>query len=80
MKLVRVDECVFVFVESACAYWYLRIATEGEREAGLGEIQIILEVGGLGHFFYQADTQRGVLLLGVMSVLWLRYSEGCFGE
>lgn len=51
MKLVRVDECVFVFVESACAYWYLRIATEGEREAGLGEIQIILEVGGLGHFF-----------------------------
>ena len=52
MKLVRVDECVFVFVESACACWYLRIATEGEREAGLGEIQIILEVGGLGHFFF----------------------------
>lgn len=28
---------------------YLTIGTEGEREAGLGEIQIILEIG-LGHF------------------------------
>lgn len=60
MKLVRVDECVFVFVESACACWYLRIATEGEREAGLGEIQIILEVGGSGHFFFTKLILKGV--------------------
>lgn len=33
MKLVRVDECVFVFVESICAYWYLRVAIRG-REGG----------------------------------------------
>lgn len=40
MKLARVDECVFVIVESVCAYGCVRMATEGEREAGLGGIQI----------------------------------------
>lgn len=38
MKLVRVDECVFMTVESDCAHGCVRMATEGEREAEMGRI------------------------------------------
>lgn len=37
MKLVRVDECVFVTVESECAHGCVRMAIE-EREAEMGRI------------------------------------------
>lgn len=46
---------------------------------GWGEIQIILEIGGLGTVFTKLIL-KGVLLMGVMSVLWLRYSASSFGE
>lgn len=80
MKLVRVDECVFVFVESACAYWLSEDCNRGREGGRVGRNLNNSRGRRFRTFFYQADTQRGVLLLGVMSVLWLRYSEGYFGE
>ena len=45
MKLVRVDECVFVTVESVCAYGYVRMATERGGRQGRKENQI--DFGGM---------------------------------
>ena len=59
MKLVRVDECVFVTVESVCAYGYVRMATERGGWQGRKENQI--DFGGMelrAVFFYLSGSPK----------------------